>query len=54
MEEGAEETEEEYLVRIGQQQNLCDGSRRKEGVEGWEFRTGGGLQLYLHHLKSTS
>lgn len=26
-----------YLVRVCEQQDLCDGSRRKDGVEGWEL-----------------
>lgn len=39
-----------YLVRVCQQQDLCDGSWRQDGVEGWELSARWRLQLHLHHL----
>lgn len=39
-----------YLMRVGQQQDLCDCSWRQDGIEGWELGARGRLQLYFHHL----
>lgn len=43
-----------YLLGVGQQQDLCDGSWREDGVEGWEVGARGRLQLHLHHLRRTT
>lgn len=40
----------EYLVGVRQQQDLCDGGWRQDGIEGWELSARGRLQLYFHHL----
>lgn len=40
----------EYLVRVSQEQDLCDGSWRQDGIEGRELSTRGRLQLHFHHL----
>lgn len=40
----------EYLVRVSQQQDLCDSSGRQDGIEGWELSARRGLQLHFHHL----
>lgn len=39
-----------FLVRVRQQQDLCDGGWRHDGIEGWELGARGRLQLYFHHL----
>ena len=43
----------EYLVGVRQQQDLCDGGWRQDGIEGWELSAGRRLQLYFHHLGNT-
>lgn len=39
-----------YLVGVCQQQDLCDGSWRADGIKGWELSAGGRQQLHSHHL----
>lgn len=42
-----------YLVRVGQQQDLCDSSWRQDGIKCRQLSGGGRLQLHFHHLKNS-